>query len=426
MTLALTLYRAISALLAGPLARRELARLERAGVDETRRLERLGTPTRPRPKGELVWVNAVSVGETISALGVIEALTQQGVGVLLTTTTATAAETAARRLPDGAMHQFAPLDTPGAVARFLDHWEPNLAVFVESDVWPRQLRAAKSRGLPVALINARLSKTSIRNWRLIRWSAKKVLRNFDRIYCQTAHTADALRPLLAPTTRLEVSGDLKASAAPLPTDQATLTRLRRAVGDRPVWAALSTHEGEEVTVAQAHLQVLRDNPQALLILAPRHPARGADLAEHLRAQGFRVAQRSKDQPLAPEVQIYLADTLGELGLWFALSPMAFIGASLIPKGGHNPYEALPFGTYVITGPHTRNFPQAYGLLTQAGAATRLADTHPESLRAALGDLRQSPAQSAAIAQLPLGDPDLPGIIASELLDLMHQSESPHV
>lgn len=414
----LPLYRMGTALCAPLIARRDRMRAVQKGVPFERLSERSGHPSAPRPDGHLVWVNAVSVGETLSALRMIDGLVEDGVHVVLTTTTATAAQAAAPKLPDGAIHQYAPLDTPGPVARFLSHWEPNLAVCVESDLWPRQILTARSRGIPLALVNARLSDGSLRMWSRAPRTARKILGAFDRIYAQTDRVGTALARLSGLPDRVEVTGDLKASAAPLSVDAVRLRVLRDQIGDRPVWGALSTHPGEETRAAQAHA-AMPDG--ALLIMAPRHPDRGDAIARDLRARGLCVAQRSAGDPITAQTQVYLADTLGEMGLWFTLSDVAFIGASLFPIGGHNPYEAIDFGTPVVVGPHRANFADAYRRMDRHGAVRLLPDADAATLGDMIAQMMQpdaNAAASAAMASFPKGAEDLPQQIAADLLDLI--------
>ncbi|MEL6799366.1 MAG: 3-deoxy-D-manno-octulosonic acid transferase [Pseudomonadota bacterium] len=378
------LYRAYATLtaLAAPALRLFVTRkLRAAGVEAGRIAERFGQPTEARPTGPLIWFHAVSVGESMSILGLIRDLGDRhpGAHFLITSVSATSARLIADRRPARTAHQFAPLDTPGAVAAFLAHWQPTLAVFVESELWPRLIIETHAKGIPLALINARLSERSHRRWAKMGASAKMLLTRFATLIAQTQPTADALIALGADPARISVSGDLKAASDHLPVDAADLARLKALIGDRPTWIAASTHPGEEEIVAEAHAT------DALLILAPRHPERGDAIADLLRAQGRRIAQRSKGEDPGTETQIYLADTLGELGLWFALSPIVFLGGSLTPVGGHNPFEPAQFGCAVLHGPHVANAAQTYETLTAKGAAREVKSA--KQLTAALAALR---------------------------------------
>lgn len=409
MTGPLVLYRGLTRLAAPAIIARDRGRR-----DPARARERLGHAGLARPGGRLVWLNAVSVGETQSALPLVRALRARGVQVLLTTTTATSATLAAARLPEGALHQFAPIDLPGPVRRFLDHWRPDAGVFVESDLWPRLILSARARGIPLALVNARLSAGSLRLWSRLPATARRLFGTLDLTRAQTPETAQALARLGARDAR--AVGDLKASAAPLPVDPAARAPLAQAIGARPLWLAASTHPGEEDAAAQAHAHLPGG---ALLIIAPRHPERGAQIADALVAQGWQVARRGAGTLPGPDTQIYVADTLGELGLLYDLAPLAFIGATLVPLGGHNPYEAQPFGTALIAGPHRSNAAAAFAPMIASGACAEVADA--PALAAALPGL-MAPARlarmQAAMRALPAGDPDLPDRLAAEVLGLI--------
>lgn len=414
MTPALSLYLLATRLAARRLHRRDDARLVDQDVPSHRRLERLGHHNGPRPDGRLIWINAVSVGETQSVLPLIAEICAQGPQVLLTTTTATAADLACRRLPDGARHAYAPLDTPRPVQRFLNHWQPDLAICVESDLWPRQILETTRRGTPMALVNARLSDSSLRLWSRMPGTARKVFGSFDLVACQNRNMAKALTALGARNPK--VTGDLKAAAAPLPVDENARTALTSSIAGRPLWLAASTHPGEEDAVAAAH----RHAPDGtLLILVPRHPERGPAIEEMLQSQGWRITRRSTGALPGPDTQIYIADTLGELGLFYATAPLAFIGASLTSLGGHNPYEAIPFGTALITGPHRFNFQGAFEPLIDAGACVEIPDD--KALAQALPDLL-SPNKLAqmqtAMRNMPQADPALPARLASKLMALL--------
>ncbi len=332
-----------------------------AGVDPMRIRERMGHATRPRPPGRLIWFHAVSVGEFLSILGLIQNLRSQSVPpqILVTTTTITSAEMAAKRLPQGVIHQYAALDTPGATRRFLKHWRPELAVFVESELWPRQIVETHKRGIPLALINARLSKRSLKRWQSAAKTAKSLLSRFSRILCQTEDTRLAVIDLGMPATTTATSGDLKASSDPLPFDNTALARLQQIVGTRPLWVAASTHLDEEELIAAAHRLAQERHSDSLLILAPRHPERAEVIEKMLKLQGFRVARRSKGEQIDLTTEIYLADTLGEMGMWYALAPIVFVGGSFTDVGGHNPYEPAHANCAILHGPKVVNFQQAY-------------------------------------------------------------------
>ena len=361
----LTLSRAAPGLL-GRMARRgHLAQ----GADPLRLPERFGTPGLPRPGGRLIWINAASVGEVASSLDLardLEAAT--GARLLFTTTTTTGAETLARRLPQ-AIHQFQPVDTPQAVAGFLDHWQPDLALFMENDLWPRLMIETDRRGIPIAVINARASKTRARAPRAV----CSLLGRAALISTQDAATAAQMRGLGLDPARIIDTGDLKAAASPLPADPDHLHQLDAAIGARPVWVAASTHPGDEALVIAAHRAALADHPDLLLILIPRHPARGAEVADLLAEAGLRAARRSTGALPDDGTQVYLADTLGETGMFYRLAPLVFLGGSFHGEGGHNPYEPAMLGAGLLHGPKVANFERAYLGLAQAGAARVVLD-----------------------------------------------------
>jgi 3-deoxy-D-manno-octulosonic-acid transferase len=351
-----------------------LTRMARKGhlvqaADPRRLPERFGQPGAARPGGRLIWINAASVGEVASALDLARDLeAASGARLLFTTTTATGAETLARRLPQ-AIHQFQPVDTPAAVQGFLDHWRPDLALFMENDLWPRLMLETDRRGVPMAVINARASKTRARLPRAMTC----LLGRAALISTQDATTAAQMRRLGLDPARIIETGDLKAAASPLPADPAALEAMQQAIGTRPVWIAASTHPGDEEAVIAAHQAALLDHPDLLLILIPRHPARGAEIAALLRASDLRLARRSSGALPGPDTQAYLADTLGETGLFYRLAPLVFLGGSFGGEGGHNPYEPAMLGAGLLFGPKVANFKLAYAGLAQAGAARMVTD-----------------------------------------------------
>jgi 3-deoxy-D-manno-octulosonic-acid transferase len=356
---------------AGSFARRALERRVAAGKEEAARLgERMGEAGLPRPEGQLAWFHAASVGEAVSLLELLRRLQQARpeLTCLVTTVTVTSARVMAERMPDTCIHQYAPMDVVPWVRRFLAHWRPDVAVWTESELWPATLRETYAAGVPMLLINARISNRSFRRWRLFGGMARALLARFDRILAQDDLAAGQLAQLGADPGRLSVEGSLKEGAAPLPYDEAERMAIARAFSGRPVWLAASTHPGEEEIALAAHAHARRATPMLALILAPRHPARGDALAEMLRGKGCSVAQRSKAEPITAETDVYLADTLGEMGLWYRIASVSFVGGSLIDIGGHNPFEPALLGSAIVHGPHVRNFIEGYRRLAQADAA----------------------------------------------------------
>ncbi|HEY3777515.1 MAG TPA: 3-deoxy-D-manno-octulosonic acid transferase [Rhizomicrobium sp.] len=365
---ALTAYRTAAAAFgpAAPLLLR--ARARRGKEERTRLQERLGWPGLPRPQGELVWVHGASVGECLSVLPLVRELLQKsGRSVLVTSGTVTSAALMSERLPAGAFHQFVPVDTPAAVSRFLDHWRPAAALFVDSELWPNLLSATHARGVRTALVNARMSARSFAGWRRVPASARRVLACFDICLAQEETSAERLRSLGAGNVR--VSGNLKADVEPGPPDCARFAELAHAVGVRPVLLAASTHPGEDETLLPAHDTLRRNFPDLLTIIAPRHPARGADIAMLCGARP--VVRRSQNVLPRSDTAVYVADTLGELSLLFAVAPFAFMGGSLVAHGGQNPLEAARMQRPVMAGPYTDNFAPSYAAVFAAQGAGRV-------------------------------------------------------
>jgi 3-deoxy-D-manno-octulosonic-acid transferase len=282
------------------------------------------------------------------------------------------------------------------VRRFLDHWRPDLAVWTESELWPATLSETRARGTPMLLINARISARTFRRWRAMRGLARTLLGQFDRILAQDALAGEQLTVLGADPGRLSVEGTLKEGAAPLPYDEAERVRIARALSGRPVWLAASTPPGEEEMVLVAHGRARRALPMLALILAPRHPTRGDALAEMLRGRGLTVSQRSKGEPVGADTDVYLADTLGEMGLWYRVASVSFVGGSLVEVGGHNPFEPALLGSAILFGPHVRNFVDGYRRLSDAGAAV-LVRTDTELAEALIATIAPDRAAEMAAA-----------------------------
>lgn len=372
-----------------PLMHLWLQRRVRRGKEDAARLnERFGHAGLPRPQGVLVWCHAASVGEAQSVLPLLQRLqaSRPGLILLLTTGTVTSAMLVRQRAGNGILHQYAPLDLPGAVDRFLDHWRPDLALWTESEFWPGPLRRLKHRGVPALLINARMSQRSCRRWSLVPQTARWLLDCFAAIYAQTASDAARLRRLGAKEVR--EAGNLKQAAPPLPADNDTVVAWQMQLAARPRWLAASTHPGEEAVIAEAHRSLKRRFPDLLTFLAPRHPQRGPEIAAALSARGFAVCLRSRAEMLQPETDIYIADTMGELGLWYRVCPTVFVGGSLIEHGGQNPLEPARLNCAVLFGPSMYNFSEAVDGLLTAGGAQQIADE--AELTAAVGILLAEP------------------------------------
>ncbi len=381
---ALGAYRATTAALA-PAAPLLLKRRAAQGKEDAGRAgERQGIASVPRAAGTLVWFHAASVGETVAVMPLIRTLKQRQprLNLLLTTGTVTSAQVASERLHGIAQHQYVPLDFTAAVARFLDHWQPSLGVFVESELWPNLLLAAKSRGIPLALINARMSERSVKGWRHRRTMAAKVLDCFDVVLAQNDALGRRFSRLGA--ANVQAAGNLKVDSPAPPVDAAALAALRGAIGGRLCFLAASTHPGEEDIIVRARARLAQAMPDPLAIIVPRHPHRGAEIAQQSLERGVHVSRRSINPLPAPDDAVYIADTLGELGTFFAAAPVAFMGGSLVPVGGHNPIEPIKLGAGVITGPYRHNFDDVYEPLLADQACRAVADE--AELAVALGEL----------------------------------------
>ncbi|MBV9990977.1 MAG: 3-deoxy-D-manno-octulosonic acid transferase [Alphaproteobacteria bacterium] len=350
------LYRAATAVLTPLLPLFLRRRAGRGKEDRTRANERLGRDLPARPGGTLIWVHGASVGECIAALPLIEALLKdESRQVLVTSGTVTSAKMMAERLPARALHQFVPIDLPSATARFLDHWRPDIGLFVDSDIWPNLVFGAAERGIKMALVNARMSDRSFQGWRWAPKTAAALLRAFDLCLAQDEEIAERFRKLGARDVR--ALGSLKADAPPLPADAHALDALRLAIGSRPILLAAQTHPGEDETILPAHDTLRQTLPNLLTIIVPRHVQRGPEIA---MLCGTRAVRRraAGEMPLA-DTAVYVADTMGELGLFYRLASFAFVGGSLIRHGGQNPLEPARLDCAVLAGPHTFNFTSAY-------------------------------------------------------------------
>jgi 3-deoxy-D-manno-octulosonic-acid transferase len=340
------------------------ARARRGKEDLARIGERRGRASRPRPDGTLVWVHGASVGESIAALPLIEAMLERpNRHVLVTTGTVTSAQLMAQRLPPRAFHQYVPLDSAQSVRRFLDHWRPNLALFIESELWPNLILEASARAVPMALINARMSERSFKGWRRAGALAKLLLSSFEECLAQDESTASRLAALGAKS--VTVAGGLKADAPPLPVEETTLAEFKAAVGARPIFLAASTHPGEDRFLLDVANKLRMSHADALTVLVPRHPPRGREIERAAVERGFAVRRRSAGSLPSPNTEIYVADTLGELGLFYRAAPFAFLGGSLIEHGGQNPLEPARLGRAVLTGPYTHNFAETFRVLLAA-------------------------------------------------------------
>ena len=364
-------YRLLTAL-GTPLAFLFLSyRLGRGKEDPRRIAERRGRAGVSRPTGRLVWLHGASVGEAVSLLPFVERITRSGASALVTTGTVTSAALLAQRLPAGALHQYAPLDSPFFMRRFIAHWRPDAALIAESELWPNMIVEARRAGLPLAMINGRMSERSFRRWRKAPGFIAALLGRFDLCLARSDDDGERLLTLGAPTVL--VAGDIKFDAPALPADRRELAELSGLTSGRQIWIAASTHEGEEMIAAQAHRRLARVFPDALTLIAPRHPDRGEAILRQLQAAGLVCALRSRNDRPGPGTAVYICDTIGELGLFYRLAGVVFVGKSFAGGGGQNPIEPARLASAILHGPKVGNFSEVYAALDNAGGALEIAD-----------------------------------------------------
>ena len=355
-----------------PLAPALLSHRLRRGKENPERVEeRRGQATAPRPDGLLVWAHGASVGEILALIPLLERLRTRGYNILVTSGTVTSADVAVQRLPEGAIHQFAPFDLPIYIERFLSHWRPDLALFAESDLWPNLIMGAARRSIPLILVNGRVSERSFLRWRKAPATIAALLERFDLCLAQSNEDADRLDQLGAPRVRL--TGNLKLDAPAPAADDEKLAALKHAVNARPIVVAASTHPGEEADIIEMHRRLRSRFPGLLTILAPRHPERGIGIVDIATVAGLPAAVRSRGFLPDRGTDIYVADTMGELGLLYRLAPIVFMGGSLVRHGGQNPIEAAKLGAAILHGPHVWNFAEIYLALDQAHGAEQVTD-----------------------------------------------------
>ena len=387
LPMTLRLYRRLSAA-AVPLAPALIKRRLKQGKEDPARVgERRGVSDDVRPNGPLVWIHGASVGEVLAAAALIEKLRALNIRILLTSGTVTSAAIVAKRFPADIIHQYVPYDSPRYVARFLDHWRPSLALFIESDLWPNLILSSAARRLPMVLINGRMSHRSFPRWRRLNATISALLGRFD--ICLAQSQADAERFSALGSRNVITTGNLKLDVPAPPADAAKLERLMSVTRGRPIIISASTHPGEEDMLVDAHRALAGPFPSLLSVVVPRHPDRGAAIARTIGATGLRVGLRSHEELPTASTDIYVADTMGELGLFYRLAPIVFMGGSLVPHGGQNPIEAVKLGASIVHGPHVFTFSDVYEALDKAGGA-RVADSQ-EALIKQLGRLLADPA-----------------------------------
>ncbi|MDG2374451.1 MAG: 3-deoxy-D-manno-octulosonic acid transferase [Paracoccaceae bacterium] len=394
---ALYVYLLFADILTGVANRKLEARLKAGKEDPNRINERRGQTPNIRPEGEVIWFHAASVGESIALLGLIENIVEERplTNILITTGTTASANLINTRLPKKTIHQYVPLDVGKFVCSFLDHWKPNLAIFTESELWPCLIAKAHAREIPLILINARISRKSFSKWRWVKGLFSSILRKFDIILCQDENTAKFIRKLSKSKIDPKVVGSLKESAPPLPFSEEDRAVISNQIGSRPIWLAASTHEREELMMAEAHEHARRFSRRLLLIIVPRHPNRGKKICSDLRNLGWQVSLRSGGEEINNYTEIYIADTFGEMGLWYRISSISFLGGSMTEVGGHNPFEPATLGSAILHGPHVWSAKEAYEELGKVKASLQI--KNPEELSQAIVDLL-NPDTNASMAK----------------------------
>jgi 3-deoxy-D-manno-octulosonic-acid transferase len=387
LPITLRVYQKLSAAVV-PLAPALIKRRLKQGKEDPARIgERRGVTRGIRPHGPLIWIHGASVGEVLAAAGLIEKLRALNIRILLTSGTVTSAAIVAKRFPADIIHQYVPYDSPRYVARFLDHWRPGLALFIESDLWPNLILSSAARRLPMVLINGRMSHRSFPRWRRIIGTISALLGRFD--VCLAQSQVDAERFAALGSRNVVTTGNLKLDVPAPPADSAKLERLMSVTRGRPIIVAASTHPGEEDILVEVHRRLARFFPSLLTVVVSRHPDRGETIARTIAASGLHVGLRSREELPTATTHIYVADTMGELGLFYRLAPVVFMGGSLVERGGQNPIEAIKLGASIVHGPHVFNFTDVYEALDNAGGARR-ADTQ-DALVKQLGHLLADPA-----------------------------------
>lgn len=347
------------------------ARARHGKEDRERRAERYGYASWDRPAGPLVWLHAASVGESLAIMPLIKRMEGFGINLVLTTGTVTSASVAEERLSERTIHQYVPLDVKRAINRFLDHWQPDLAIFAESEIWPTTIKELANRNVPQVLVNARMSDRSNKRWLKRPALAQAVFGHLSQVIAQSELDGDRFRALGAPW--VSVAGNLKIDVGVPVADEAEVAAYRHSIDNRPTWIAVSTHSGEEKSMGEVHKMVSSHEPNLLTIIVPRHPDRTDAILAELQGQGLNVVTRSSGTAISSHTDIFLGDTIGEMGFYLRLSQIAFMGKSLGSEGGQNPIEPVMTGAAILSGRFVQNFRETYQQLLDAGGARLVRD-----------------------------------------------------
>ena len=349
-------------------------RIEIGKEDKKRFNERIGRPTKERPEGKLIWFHGASVGESVSMLPLINKLLEANpdAHIMVTTGTTTSADIMAKRLPNRAFHQYIPIDNPSFTKRFIKYWQPNLVLWFESDFWPAMLSSIKRRNIPLILVNGRISNKSFKRWQQFDFISKELLSCFTFCLGQSEEDAYRLRVLGAKDSTC--LGNLKFAGLPIPVDEEKKQEIISQIGDKQVFCISSTHANEEQMLGKHFNRLLEKHPNTFIIIAPRHPNRGNDIKQQIQDLGFTVSLRSNEEKITAKTQVYIADTIGELGIWYGISPIVFIGGSLIPHGGQNFMEPSRLKDAVIVGPYMHNFTEAMQRAQKANGIIQVNDS----------------------------------------------------
>ncbi|MDH5772347.1 MAG: 3-deoxy-D-manno-octulosonic acid transferase [Rhodospirillaceae bacterium] len=391
----LSFYRMLTSLGAPLISLYLMRRMKRGKEDAKRFNERLGMPSIDRPVGKLVWIHAASVGESISMLKVIENILQKypGWSALVTTGTVTSAKLMKQRLGERTIHQYVPVDRVKYIRRFLEHWKPDFAIWAESEFWPNMVIETRASAIPMVVLNGRMSKRSFERWQRYPAIIKQILKSFTAVLAGSELDAQRFLELGAPN--VSAPGNLKYASGPLPFDENELERLKLEIGGRKIWLGVSTHPGEEAIIGEAHKILEKKHAGILSIIIPRHPERGEEIATELMGLGLNVSRRGNGQKINSDTNIYLADTMGELGIFLRMAKIVFMGKSLIGMGGQNPLEAAWLDSAIVFGPNMDNFEDISSSLLKAGGAVQI--SNPTELAPTISALLSNPAECEKMA-----------------------------